>query len=80
MAEDLRKLLARLGEQRGAKGCAQTMKTGVGELSEAQKKKDFEDPSITAIKVKGNSATAKINGEVTALTKQGDSWLLALNQ
>ncbi len=77
MTGQLRRDLAEVGAARGEPGgCEATLRTGVGEVSEAQLRRDFEDVEVTEVKVNERqlTATAKVNGEITKLVKNVDGW------
>lgn len=77
MTGQLRRDLAAVGAARGEEGgCEATLRTGVGEVSEAQRRRDFEDIEVTEIKVNERqlTATAKVNGDVTRLVRNVAGW------
>lgn len=82
LTTEVKEGLDAVGRNRGVEGgCEETLKTGVGELPQEQLKKEFEDIEVTAIKVNERqlTATAKVNGQTTSLSKGGDQWLIDVN-
>jgi hypothetical protein len=77
ITEQARQQLAKASKALGGKGsCEQALKVLVTRLDEAEVKKQLKDPKVTAVKVDGDKATVKVNGESTKLVKDGDDWLL----
>lgn len=46
----------------------------VSEAITEEDRKEFENPKVTEIKVDGDSATAKVDGDETRFTKDGGDW------
>jgi hypothetical protein len=74
---EARKQLAQAGKVFGGDGgCEGTLKALVTRADQAEVKKQFENLDVKAVKVDGDKATVKVNGETTRLVKDGDDWLL----
>ncbi len=79
LTDEARKALSDAGELFGGEGCTGTLKAAVGQLSPAERKKEFENLKISNVKVDGDNATVKVNGENVRVIKQGEAWLLDFN-